>query len=735
MNFIEIFGILDFNKLSRGIHSILIIMLLAVLSVSAQTATTPFKIRYSAEQHGSVLFLSNNSLTGQNCPGENEIPPAGTSHNNNYKSKFIDIDNFSETFNSSTANLKLPECSSITFAGLYWQGVVSSSNPRTKEKNKVKLKLPDAASYIELSADASFGGGQYFKDITTLINSQTSSNGTYTVADLVCDENAENVEAGWTIVIAYRQESLQLRNITIFDGLISMPTNSTTTFDLSGFSTPANGPVNFALGFVGYDGDRVKNSDCITFNGKKIFDAAHDSTDVFNSSITDNGKVVTTRNPAYNNTLGYDASIIYPDNTNYSYLKNSQHSAKIGLTALNEGYSVGVLCTAIDIYNPYFQFSHSYINLTDPSSQTVRAGQSLQFAYDVRNTGNDKSNNTLFTDTIPALLDYIPGSLELEYENGVHQKLSDGKADDQGEYDAATKTITVRLGNGAGTALGGSLQPGEPVHILYKTRMTTDCDHIACSPAPVSKTASLSFSGNVNAEMNWKIKSAPISSAYCTAQGPLVITPELCAAKKDTTLTVCYGTTPASIALPAGYELYSPGDTEFTHSPEIITTAGKYTARHVLSTGCTFSYGVNITVTPLSACGQKTTPGNPNAISYPTTPKPEEEKPGYGLYVPTAFTPSSSISELTHLTVKGIGLAKWHMAITNKWGQVIWETNKINPDGSPGEAWDGTYAGQEAMSGCYLWAITATFADGTEWEGNRIRSSVPKKAGIVYLIR
>jgi len=105
------------------------------------------------------------------------------------------------------------------------------------------------------------------------------------------------------------------------------------------------------------------------------------------------------------------------------------------------------------------------------------------------------------------------------------------------------------------------------------------------------------------------------------------------------------------------------------------------------------------------------------------------------LYVPNAFMPTSLNTELRVFTVKGSGIKQWDMRVYNSWGELIFETTKLNGKGEPTEFWDGRYKGQEVQQGGYAWEISATFINGAGWRGMSYKGSAPKKAGIVTLIR
>lgn len=105
------------------------------------------------------------------------------------------------------------------------------------------------------------------------------------------------------------------------------------------------------------------------------------------------------------------------------------------------------------------------------------------------------------------------------------------------------------------------------------------------------------------------------------------------------------------------------------------------------------------------------------------------------LYLPNAFMPSSATDELHTFMAKGSGIATWHLQIFNNYGQLVWETTKLDAKGAPVEGWDGTYKGQPAPQGVYVWQASATFINGTQWKGMSYNNSAPKRTGTVNLIR
>jgi PKD repeat protein len=112
------------------------------------------------------------------------------------------------------------------------------------------------------------------------------------------------------------------------------------------------------------------------------------------------------------------------------------------------------------------------------------------------------------------------------------------------------------------------------------------------------------------------------------------------------------------------------------------------------------------------------------------------EKTDGALYVPNAFYPNSQVPELRTFKPKGIGLARYKLQVFDDWGQMIFETDALNADGSPKDAWDGTYKGVAMPQGAYTWRITvADFINGSNWEGMAYPGRRPKAFGSITLFR
>jgi PKD repeat protein len=108
--------------------------------------------------------------------------------------------------------------------------------------------------------------------------------------------------------------------------------------------------------------------------------------------------------------------------------------------------------------------------------------------------------------------------------------------------------------------------------------------------------------------------------------------------------------------------------------------------------------------------------------------------PGW-LYVPNAFQPGSGRSELKKFLPKGTGLKTYRLRIFNSWGEMVFETTKLDDKGKPTEGWDGIVKGKLVQQDVYVWKIEAVFLSGQEWQGMKYPGTDYKKVGTITVIK
>ena len=109
------------------------------------------------------------------------------------------------------------------------------------------------------------------------------------------------------------------------------------------------------------------------------------------------------------------------------------------------------------------------------------------------------------------------------------------------------------------------------------------------------------------------------------------------------------------------------------------------------------------------------------------------------LYVPNALQPGfdGSTDLVKVWKPLGIGLLKYQAQVFDKWGELLWESDKLS-DWQPVEFWDGTYQGKPCQQGAYVWKINAVFLDGSVWPGmtySKDEGGSTKNIGTITLLR
>ena len=484
------------NFCSQGLRtgSLVFLALVVSLSIHAQVED-PFEVRFQTQEKGGIALLSNISVScnsGFNCSNaQASLPMSGTGgDNNDFNMTYVDLDNDPDTWMSTSDSLNLSDCGEILWAGLYWASRITTFTPNYAQRNQLKIQA-NAEGYEDILADElfDFDGGYFnayfcFKDMTDFIQSNPV-NSRYAIANMVTRED-DSSWGGWTLVVVYADALQSMKNLTVFDGFAFINSgNNQVDIDIDGFVTPPNGPVNFELGAIAYDGDRNSSGDQMLFNGAGTFveieDALHDANNVFNSTHSRDGQMTPHRLPAYNNTLGHDANVFMPDNTGGQFLSNSSTQATIRILTGGESIMLQTATSAIDVFEPDLKAT---VFIEDLNGGIVSPGDVLEFTVVGKNLGSDVSVGTFMTDSLDLRVDYVPGSLVMLTGPNAGA-LSDGAGDDAGEYDAINHAVTVRVGTGASALIGGELSNNptgqDSTAFKFQGSLTNDCMILQCN--------------------------------------------------------------------------------------------------------------------------------------------------------------------------------------------------------------------------------------------------------------
>ena len=459
---------------------------------AARKAPIAFSQRYVNNFRGAVTRAGNTVVSCYPPAVTDCFPRRNGAGNNNVAATFVDVDSDTSTFNSSTADLQMTAGAQIAYARLYWgarsqtttdtPGLPAGNRfaPAITQRGQVLIKAPGGGYQTVTAASADIGdtpdnttatGIVYgaSADVTSLV--AAAGAGTYAVGNVQVARGSDGLGAfgGWSLVVAYRDPSLPLRNISVFDGFLYQQNGAPdTTINLSGFRTPATGPVSVNLGQIAYDGDNaiIGDSQLVkTTNGPltTLTDALHPPDNFFNSTIATLGSQVTARNPTYTNTLGYDSNILDAS----SAFRNNDTSAQFTFRTAGDAYWPHAFFTQIDLHQANIQMTKSSQVI---GGGTPKPGSVVEYTTRVTNTGDDNAVNVVLSDPIPANTTYVPGTIVIASGPNAGPK-TDQPGDDQGEF--VNNEVDVQLGSGATAFSGGTLAPGQSTSVTFRVTLGT----------------------------------------------------------------------------------------------------------------------------------------------------------------------------------------------------------------------------------------------------------------------
>src|SRR5882724_769133 len=263
----------------------------------------------------------------------------------------------------STAVLAVPAGATITYARIYWAGMLAT--PMSSD-DSVRVEFPSGAVNQVVPADDQFsvprGGNSWYQstaEITDIVTANKS--GAYRISD-VASVNLNGLTSddpliGWVVVVFYSLPGDPPRNLALFDGLDLVPQGGQTQVTIDGFLVP-NAGFDAKLGVVAYEGEQQHTGDALTFNGTAIGNAANPANNFFNSSRSYLGALVSNAGDlpqltgAAASMAGIDIDVVDVK----AELKAGDKSATIQASSAAGGdtYALGAFVTSISTFKPDF---------------------------------------------------------------------------------------------------------------------------------------------------------------------------------------------------------------------------------------------------------------------------------------------------------------------------------------------------------------------------------------------
>jgi len=382
----------------------------------------------------------------------------------------------------SAAVLQLPPGATVAYARIYWSSTVFED---MSNASSILIDRPGAGGFsqtVEASpadiqaADRSFQGTA---DITELVQSYGA--GVYRISGAVgfpksqmVDHRDDNNYAAWAVVVLYKRDSEPVRHLAVYDGLTVVSPNNNSSLNLRGFVVPPQGNIDSKLAVIGYEGDNDQTGDSLIFKStNRLTDGqAGSDANFFNSSRTMIGQpfTVTGDLPQLNGQQGSMSGLDLDVISITPFLSANDTQAQLdmvtGATVGSDLYFVGAVATAIASRKPVIE-----ADLIVPPGLTPLPGDAVEYILTVRNAGDDTASSVVVEQVLPPGLEFVPGSLIVT--SGPNQgNKTDAAGDDEAEYDAATRTVRIRLGAGATATKGGELAVGAaPLSVRYELQI------------------------------------------------------------------------------------------------------------------------------------------------------------------------------------------------------------------------------------------------------------------------
>ena len=259
----------------------------------------------------------------------------------------------------SSAQLDLQPDDALEKAYLYWAG--SGPGDFNVKLNDIDI-IPDRTFNLTQSTSGLIFFSA-FKDVTEQVTA--TGNGNYTLSELDLSEiipnycgNATNF-GGWAIIIVYKNESLPLNQLNVYDGLdyISLG-NENLNFSLNSLNVIDN--VGAKIGFIAWEGDSgLADNETLRINGNILSNAPlNPATNAFNGTNS-----ITGSNELYN----MDLDVYEIQN----YIQPGDQTAEIALTSSRDFVMINAVVTKLNSQVPDAAISIDNFYLECDSRETT----------------------------------------------------------------------------------------------------------------------------------------------------------------------------------------------------------------------------------------------------------------------------------------------------------------------------------------------------------------------------
>lgn len=437
----------------------------------------------------------------------------------------------------STAVLKLPAGAQVIYARLYW---AAQRLPLLGAGRTVSVERPGVFA-TSVNADAVRGSTtfplgllSYYQssaDITRLV--QQYGSGAYRISGIdtvdLALQQIDTLFIGWSVVVFYRLPSEPPRNLALFDGLDRLSSDGTkqSSLTVTGI-TAATAGVTAQLGVVAYAGNADLSGDQLQVNGAAISNAYNPANNFFNRTSTVLGALgpqtgdLPQLSGRPSSISGLDIDVVDIS----SAVANGASQFSVVANTTTDTYFLGVVASAVGTIRPVLSgTTKTVVNLTRNDGRFL-PGDVLEYTIATQNTGNDVGTNVVVTDVLPTNVTFVTKSIEVLTGANIGLK-TDQAGDDQGDYNSATRTITVRLGTGANATAGGTLAVNASTSFRFQVTINNGATGTVSNQGTISSLGQTAQNQGSTTASTW-----PTGNGQQPGR-PTVITITTCASNAD----------------------------------------------------------------------------------------------------------------------------------------------------------------------------------------------------------
>ena len=338
--------------------------------------------------HGDTRVIGNTILSEH--PTNVYVRPKGL--NDRTDMVYIDIDDDSDTFSSSTASIDIPAGAKIKYAGLYlaatYPGAAGKQKTRgsrivydlKKKRDRpfdlVKFQFPGSNGYTQVQGEVIYDGMRdeiielknaapyvCYSDVTDLLVTSNAASGSYTLANVTALEGYMygGSSAGWMLYLIYEDATEPLQYFTGYHGFSFIEPDNTQEVDFKNFRAVESGDVKTSVTLAALEGDLILPGDGVSVFKEvtkefiPLKSRVRYANNFFNSSITIKDQKYVNRIPANLNTLGFDLAKVQIPNKNNEVISNDAKEVKLQFKTESDRLFVFFSAFQTEISTDYYQ--------------------------------------------------------------------------------------------------------------------------------------------------------------------------------------------------------------------------------------------------------------------------------------------------------------------------------------------------------------------------------------------